>query len=108
MSFRELLNDKLLSLIGGEVSYEITGVCSNLSITDNRYNIDGYKLVEETEKTWPDRTGNAHFPVDNYNEFNSEGEGMWEGSRKERRISLCKHIMKVVAEMSDEELGSYV
>jgi len=100
---RENLNANLDQLIAGNPFYESMGVCGNLTSDE----VDGYRLVEDLQKSWPLTTLVASLPVDDYAREDSQGLTFWQGSRKERRISLCKHIKALVDKMADEELEVY-
>tara|TARA_R110000796_G_scaffold150666_3_gene267347 strand:- start:372 stop:680 length:309 start_codon:yes stop_codon:yes gene_type:complete len=85
---RRLFIDTLLSIKNGNVLCKTVGICGNLSLLMPSEHKDVcYALVYNLSKSWPETTGNGHFPI------RSEYNGKWEGSQLESRKRLINHLV---------------
>lgn len=82
----------LRALAAGEhvVLDKHSGLCFELDQhAEDRY--DGYVVVDEYSKLWPEGTGNGQNPIPDYF-YHSDTGKLWVGEQLEKRLRLCTFI----------------
>ena len=105
---REEIIRVLNSMIKGEIKViPYVGICynvfHNMTNHNNEYTLACHEVISELSLDWKHHSGSYSSPVPSPREHGNQE--LWKGEQKALRISLMKHIVKKLTNISDYDFN---